>query len=193
MDQKQLYESMIDYTSKFFCEKMKKTVNAVECCICLEIEFGVKLPNCNHSCCPKCYYKLYYGYLSDVFYSNHPCPIAPEKPIYPYLNAIANLEIFNNLINTDVEKDWFTTEKDWFISENEDLYNCVKKSEYVDYLDMNVKKWFENNAQLAQYENAVLQYELDSIKYSDEHIIYSELREEEIENNIQNKCPLCRL
>ena len=178
------------------CEKMEKTENEVECCICLEIEFGVKLPNCNHFVCPKCYYKLYYGYLSDAFYSNNPCPIAPQKPIYPYLNVIANLEIFHNLINKDTvkdDKDWFVTEKDWFISENEDLYNCVKKSECVDYVDMNVKKWFENNAQLAQYENDVLQYDLDNIKYSNQQLIYSELCKEEIENNMQNKCPMCRL
>lgn len=187
---------VMNFEIQVICENMEKTENEVECCICLEIEFGVKLPNCNHSVCPTCYYKLYYGYLSDEFYSNNPCPIAPQKPIYPYLNVIENLEIFHNLINKDkvkelciTDKDWFITEKDWFISENEDLYNCVKKSEWVDYVDMNVKEWFENNVQLAQYEIDVLQYELDNIKYS----IYSELCEEERENNIQNKCPMCRL
>ena len=139
---------------------------------------------------------IYYGYLSDAFYSNNPCPIAPQKPIYPYLNVIANLEIFHNLINKDTvkdDKDWFVTEKDWFISENEDLYNCVNKSESVDYVDMNVKKWFENNVRLAQYEIDVLEYELDNINYSNQQLIYFELSGEERENNIQNKCPMCRL
>jgi hypothetical protein len=183
----------MNFEIQIICEQMEKTENEVECCICLEIEFGVKLPNCNHFVCPKCYYKLYYGYLSDAFHSNNPCPVAPQKPIYPYLDVIANLEIFHNLINKDMDKDWFVTEKDWFISENEDLYNCIKKSECVDYVDINVKKWFENNAQLAQYENDVLQYELDNIKYSNQQLIYSELCKEEIENNTQNRCPMCRL
>lgn len=176
----------IEIMTEIISECMVKEDN-IECCVCLNFHWGVKLPNCNHFICPKCYYKLYYGYVSETFYTNNPTPIYPEKPTYPYINISQNSEIYNNLTDDD-------TYKDWFINENEDLYNCVKiNSEYIDNLNNNVKKWFEKNEVIIRYENDLLQHEVNYKKYSDEIDIYSDLLKEEKENNTQNKCPLCRL
>jgi hypothetical protein len=76
----------------------------------------------------------------------------------------------------------------------EDLYNCIKvKTEFVDNINNNLLQWFENNELIIKYENDLLQYELNYKKYSNEINIYSVLLKEEKENNIKNKCPLCRL
>jgi uncharacterized UPF0160 family protein len=176
----------IEIISEIVSEDMVKEDN-IECCVCMEFHWGVKLPNCNHFICPKCYYKLYYGYVSDIFYTNNPIPIYPEKPIYPYVNISQNLEIYNNLIEDDIYMDWF-------INDNKDLYNCIKvKSEFVDNINNNLLQWFENNELIVKYENDLIQYELNYKKYSNEMDIYSVLLEEEKENNIKNRCPLCRL
>lgn len=175
----------LELMSKTVTEDMIKQDN-IECCVCMDFQWGVKLPNCNHFICSKCYYKMYYGYIKDRFYTNNPRPIYLEKPTYPYINKNQNLEIYNTL--TDDE-----TYKDWFVNDNEDLYNSIKiNSEFVDQLDSNIKRWFENEL-VTKYENDLLQYELSYKKYSDETVVYLDLLEEERENNIKDICPLCRL
>ena len=42
-----------------------------ECCVCLNFHWGVKLPNCSHYICPKCYYRIYNGYISCDFHSEN--------------------------------------------------------------------------------------------------------------------------
>lgn len=192
--QKEVDEDYIERYVNALYDKMDKKIDN-ECCVCYEIKLGIKLPNCNHYVCTTCHYKLYNGYLGENFYIINPRPIKPQTPVYPYLNITANSEIYHALIiNNSPEKDWFTTEKDWFIEENEDLYNCVKtNSEYANYVDPIIKRWFENNEQLLKYENDSTQYELDNIKYRDEYSVYCDLCEEERTKNIQGRCPLCRL
>ena len=176
----------IEFMTTIVTEDMVKEDN-IECCVCMEFHWGVKLPNCNHFICPKCYYKMYYGYISHKFYANNPRPIYPEKPTYPYTITSKNTEIYDTLTSDD------TYYKKWFINENEDLYNCIKLKEFVDNININVLQWFQNNELITKYENDLLQYELNYKKYNDEMDIYSNLLEEEEENNIQNTCPLCRL
>jgi hypothetical protein len=179
-------ENEIEIMSKIISESMVKEDN-IECCVCMDFHWGVKLPNCNHFICPKCYYKMYYGYISNTFYANNPIPIYPEKTSYPYININQNLEIYNTLTNDG-------NYMDWFINENEDLYNCIKRNEdFVDNIDINIKKWFDKNELIIKYENDLLQYELIYKKYTDEMDIYCNLVKEEKQNNIKNTCPLCRL
>jgi hypothetical protein len=97
---KSLEDFEIEIMSKIVSEDMVKEDN-IECCVCMEFHWGVKLPNCNHFICSKCYYNLYYGYVSDIFYTNNPIPIYPKKPTYPYVNTSKNLEIYNNLIEDE--------------------------------------------------------------------------------------------
>ena len=175
----------LEIHSEIVSEQMIKEDN-IECCVCMDFHIGVKLPNCNHFICKKCYYVMYYGYIRDTFYINNPRPNYPEKPVYPYTNVSQNLEIYNNLMRDD-------TYADWFINENEDFYNCVKtNSEFVNDVNNNIKKWFMSNELIMKYENDLLQYELNYKKYSDEMDIYCNLLEEERENNIKDSCPLCR-
>jgi hypothetical protein len=183
---KRLEEDEIEIFSEIVTEDMVKEYN-IECCVCMEFYWGVKLPNCNHFICRKCYYKMYYGYISCKFYANNPRPIYPEKPTYPYIITSQNTEIYHTLTSGD-------TYKEWFINENEDLYNCIKlKSEFVDNINNNVLQWFQNNELIIKYENDLLQYELNYKKYCDEMDIFCNLRKQEKENNIKNSCPLCRL
>ena len=176
----------IEIMSKIVSEDMVKEDN-IECCVCMEFHWGVKLPNCNHFICPKCYYIMYYGYVSDDFYANNPSPIYPEKPSYPYTITSQNTEIYDTLTNAD-------TYKEWFINENEDLYNCIKlKSEFVDNINNTILQWFQNNELITKYENDLIQYELNYKKYWVEQDIYSNLLKKEKNNNINNNCPLCRL
>jgi len=192
---KSLEDTIAEFMSHHVSENMIKEDN-IECCVCMNFHWGVKLPNCNHFICPKCYYTMYYGYVSDDFYANNPHPTYTEnqKPTYPYINVSQNLQIYNNLTDD-------AAYLDWFINENEDLYNCIKNNEkFVDNVNANVKKWFETNDvitkydnDLLQYENDLPQYELKFKKYINEMEIYNSLIEEERENNIQSCCPLCRL
>lgn len=171
--------------SEFVSDMVKE--DNIECCVCLNFDWGVKLPKCNHFICPICYYKLYYGYVGDDFYNNNPNPISPKKPDYPYINTNQNSEIYNNLTDDD-------SYKDWFINENEDLYNCVKiNSEFVNNINNNIKKWFEKNELIIKYEIDLIEYELNSKKYNDEIDIYNNLIKKEKNNNIKKICPLCRL
>lgn len=171
--------------------------NNIECCVCLNYHWGVKLPNCNHFICPKCYYKLLYGYISEDFRRKNPKPKYPErpkKPAYPYENKDKNNEIFYSITRDD-------TYLEWFINENEDLYNSVKlNTEFVEDLDTHLKCWFENNEIIKQWENDLIKYENDDLKkyekYLEQYYIdrdeYDELYDEEKEYNSQRICPLCR-
>ena len=159
----------------------------IECCICLNYHWGVKLPNCNHFICPKCYYKLFNGYISDEFYSKNTEPKYPEKPIYPYQNKDKNKDIFYSITEDD-------TYLEWFVVENEDLYNSVKlNSEFVDKLDVELKKWFENNKNIKQYEDELIQYNKNVEQFNNDIEEYNELYSQEKEDNSKQICPLCRL
>ena len=158
----------------------------IECCVCLNFHWGVKLPNCSHFICPKCYYKIYYGYISSDFHNNNIEPKSPKKPIYPYKNPDVNKELFNDITNDN-------TFLEWFISENEDLYNSVKmNSEFVDNLDVKLKFWFENNELIKKYESEMIKYENDLDTYNTDIEDYNENYEEEKVANSQRICPLCR-
>jgi hypothetical protein len=159
----------------------------IECCVCLDFRWGVKLPNCNHYVCAKCYYKIYNGFISSDFYSEHPSPKRPESPIYPYKNQDENKEIFYSITNDDTYLEWFT-------NENEDLYNSLKiNTEFVEDIDINLKTWFKNNELLKQYDNDLIKYKNDLNKYDGDSLRYDYLYEDEKEYNSQKICPLCRL
>jgi hypothetical protein len=159
----------------------------IECCICLNYHWGVKLPNCSHFICPKCYYKLFNGYISEEFYSKKSEPKYPEKPIYPYQNKDKNKDIFYSITEDD-------TYLEWFIDENEDLYKSVKlNSEFVDNLDVKLKRWFEHNKDIKQYENDLIQYNKNIEQFNNDIEEYNELYAQEKEANSQKICPLCRL
>jgi hypothetical protein len=155
----------------------------IECCVCLNYHWGVKLPNCNHFICPKCYYKIYNGYVSSNFYCENSEPEYPEKPSYPYKNKDKNKEIFYSITEDD-------RYLEWFIDENEDLYNSVK---FEDNLDVKLKKWFETNKYIKQYENDLIQYNKHVEQFNNDIEEYNELYAQEKEDNSQQLCPLCRL
>lgn len=159
----------------------------IECCVCLNYHWGVKLPNCDHYICPKCYYRIYNGYISSIFHDENPQPKRPDKPIYPYENQDKNKEIFYTITNNELHLEWF-------IHDNEDLNNLVKmNSEYVVNLDVNLKTWFENNELIKIYENDLIQYENSLEQYYLDMDDYNENCEEEKNNNAKQLCPLCRL
>jgi hypothetical protein len=171
--------------SNVISKKMVKKYDS-ECCVCLEIGTCVKLENCDHYLCPICYYKLRYGFVRDKFYINNPYPNRPVKPNYPYINVNENIKIFKSLTNDN-------TYLDWFVNENQDLYNCIKTNEdFVCNVDKEIKKWFEDNGIIKNYEDDIIQYELNYEKYNNDMDNYSMLLEEERENNIICTCPLCR-
>jgi hypothetical protein len=125
--------------------------------------------------------------VSSRFYIENPKPNHPEKPIYPYQNKDKNKEIFYSITEDD-------TYLEWFIDENEDLYNSVKlNTEFVDNLDVKLKKWFENNEIIEKYENDLIQYKKDVEQYYNDIEEYDELYSQEKEDNSQKLCPLCRL
>jgi hypothetical protein len=164
----------------------------IECCVCLNFHWGVKLPNCSHFICPKCYYRIYNGYISCDFHSENLNPEEPKEPIYPYQNRDINKEIFKSITNNNIYLNNIYLE--WFIDDNEDLYNSVKmNSEFVDKLDVKLKLWFENNELLKQYENDILQYKNLLEQYNIDIETYNEKYEAEKDDNAQKICPLCRL
>jgi hypothetical protein len=159
----------------------------IECCVCLDNHWGVKLPNCNHFICPKCYYKIYNGYISSKFSYKNPKPKCPREPIYPYKNQDKNKEIFYSITNNE-------TYLEWFVDENQDLYNSVKlNTEFVDNLDVNLKKWFQNNQDIKKYEEDLIKYKNDLEQFYIDIDKYNEIYEEEKEYTSQKICPLCRL
>ena len=186
----------IDTMSKIYTECMVKEDN-IECCVCLEFNWGVKLPNCNHYICSKCYYKIYYhGYVEDYFYTNNPKPIRIEKinePTYPYQNNTQNLELYNNLTRED-------TYKEWFINHNKELYECIKNNneDFIN-IDIKLKQWFETDEKIKMYENELMKYDIDYkdylIKYEKWSIYikkYNILLENHRKTNCKKSCPLCR-
>ncbi len=160
----------------------------IECCVCLNIQRGVKLPNCDHYLCIKCYYKIYNGFISEKFKYNNPKPKLLTKNLdYPYKNVNENEEIFNNITNDK-------TFLEWFINENEDLYNSIKmNSEFVEDVNNEIKIWFEKNENIKKYENDLIKYNDDNIKYDKDLNDYNILYDDEKEYNSQKICPLCRL
>lgn len=183
-----IYLNIEDYFDDFIKE------DNIECCVCLESDWGVKLPKCNHFICPKCYYKLYYGFISDDFYKNNPYPNypkMPEKPLYPYLNPDENLQIYLKLSNND-------DLKEWFIEQQEDLYECYK-SNNVEIANINMKEWFDTNEIIKKHEDNILSYNVEFKKYQDNYVLYQkQLKNYEIRkikekiNNCKSTCPLCR-
>lgn len=158
----------------------------IECCVCLNYHWGVKLPNCNHFICPKCYYKIYNGFISNYFLSENIEPIYPETPIYPYKNKDTNKDIFYGITEDDKYLEWF-------IDENEDLHNSIKiNSVFVENINDELKCWFENNELIKQYENDLIQYKNDMEQYNIDIEKYNYMYKEEKEYNAQQKCPLCR-
>jgi len=159
----------------------------IECCVCFNYHWGVKLPNCDHFICPKCYYKIYNGYISSDFCDTTHEPLYPEPPIYPYQNKDHNYEIYLGITNDD-------TYLEWFVNENEDLYNSVMlNSEFIDDLDCKIKNWFETDDLLKQYNENILKYKNELATWDDAINDYNEKYDEEKENNAHQKCPLCRL
>jgi hypothetical protein len=182
--------------SEIVSQNMIKQDN-IECCICLEFDWGVKLPNCSHYICSECYFKLYhYGYVEDTYYIYNQKPIQPKSPvypIYPYINVDENIKIYNELTDDD-------TFQEWFINNNEDFYNCIKLNEFVDDVDINIKLWFVTNEKIKNYNNDLIQYNIeyekyyiDCEKYRIDNKKYELLLEIERKNNCIRKCPLCRL
>jgi len=161
----------------------------IECCVCLNFHWGVKLPNCNHFICPKCYYKIYHGFISSKFYRENPEPhySYDEKPIYPYQNVDKNREIFNTITNDPKFLEWF-------VNDNEDLYNSIKtNSDFVDNIDANLETWFKNNDLIQKYNDNLINYKNKVKQFHIDLEEYNELYEEEKECNSKQLCPLCRL
>lgn len=159
----------------------------IECCVCLNCHWGVKLPNCNHFICPKCYYKLFYGYISNDFYIRNPVPKHPEKPMYPYGDQDLNKKVYES-ITTD------NTHLEWFMYENEDLYNSVMlNTEFVQDIDIRLKYWFRNNENIKHFENNCIQYKKDCMQYDKDYIAFNLKIQNEKNQSMQKRCPLCRL
>lgn len=160
----------------------------IECCVCLNYHWGVKLPNCNHLTCPTCYYIIYEGYISNEFYSKNHQPKFIEEPLYPYRDKNKNKEIFYSITQDE-------TYLEWFVDDNEDLYKSIKmNTEFVVDLDIELKSWFENNEVIKQYKRDLKQYRKNRVLenfYADSEKYY-ESRYQERERNTQKKCPLCR-
>jgi len=166
----------------------------IECCVCLEFYWGVKLPNCNHFICPKCYLKMYDGFISDDFYKNNPYPNHPKMPkvpMYPYLIPDENLKIY-----TKISKE--SDLKEWFVEQQEDLYECYKYHNY-EFANSNMKIWFDTNELIKKYEDSLLIYNIELLKYQDDNVLYKtqiknyEMKKQiEKRNNCKMKCPLCR-
>lgn len=176
---------------EFFTKDMVKRDN-VDCCVCFELHWGVKMPNCEHFICPKCFITMNTGYISSDFHDKHPKPEEPKepKPKYPYEDKEKNRVLFQSITNDE-------RYLKWFVCENEDLYNSVKiKSEFVETIDDDLKSWFENNELIEQYYYDLSKYERKyehkMNKYYVEIRKYGILYEMEQNKNSQRKCPLCR-
>jgi hypothetical protein len=167
----------------------------IECCVCYENHWGVKLTNCDHFICPKCYYKIYYyGYLSSEFINENSKPIDPERPkepIYPFVPEKLEV-IYNELTNNDKYKSWF-------ILSNEELYDHIVFNDYKCKMERNIINWFQTNNELKIYEEDKNKYKLACKEYQSKLDIFCEemeeyrsKEEEEREQNCIRSCPLCR-
>jgi hypothetical protein len=184
----------IAYMSELYTEDMIKK-DDIECCVCYENHWGVKLPNCDHFICPKCYYKIYHhGYLSSEFINENSKPVGPERPkepLYPFIPE--NLEvIYNELTNNDKYESWF-------ILSNEELYDHIVFNDYKSKIDRNIINWFQTNNELKIYEEDKNKYKLAYKEYQTNHDIFCEeieeyrcREEEERQQNCSKLCPLCR-
>lgn len=192
---------LIDPDSKIddYTDGMIKQDN-IECPICLENFWGVKLPNCEHYICGRCYYKMYNGFLSQTFMEKNQKPTSPKllkAPEYPYsiklLGEKKLKEIYDKLSSDE-------TFKSWFINENEELYNAIKlNSVYVEDLEENIKNWFLDNKKLKEHEDNLKNYNIEKkenydlwSKYYEESRNYYQRENNELNNNRRECCPFCR-
>ena len=184
----------IEFMSELYTEDMIKE-DDIECCVCYENHWGVKLPNCDHLICPKCYYKIYhYGFLSYEFINENSQPVGPERPketIYPFIPEKLEL-IYDELTNNDKYKSWF-------INSNEELYEHIKFYDYKCNIDSNIINWFQTNNELKIYEEDKNKYKLVCKEYQSKLDIFCEemeeyrsREEEERQQNCGRMCPLCR-
>ena len=188
-------DSYLDY----YTDCMIKQDN-IECPICLDNFWGVKLPNCQHYICGSCYYKIYNGFLSQQFIENIQKPIRPKILTdinYPYnIKEIGKKkleEIYDNLSSDE-------TYKNWFIEDNEELYSAIKlNSEYVEELQENVKNWFLDNKKIKEYDDNFQKYFIEQkennelwVKYLEEYSVYEEKKRHELLKNSSMRCPFCR-
>ena len=181
--------------------------DAIECPICFETRWGVRLPNCLHFICAKCYYTIYKGFVSEKFKQGCPEPVEPEAPPYrqipeyPYTYNKEELEVIFN--NFKIKSDF----REWFISENKDLYISLKRNTvYVENIENVIKEWFCNDEKINLYNKSIKSYkdnkkEYDKLwsnyriqydKYLKELEEYNEFLEYEEEYNSKKCCPLCR-
>jgi len=199
-------ESIIEYETSGMVRE-----DAIECPICFEIRWGVRLPNCSHFICAKCYYTIYKGFVSEKFKQEHPEPIEPEAPPnrefpeYPYICNKKELKVIFNSFGIKSEFEG------WFIDENEDLYISNKRNtEYVEDLDDVIKDWFRNDEKIILYEKMLKKYKdskeeynklytklydkccKDYDKYVEELHEYKLLLDYEKKCNSNQSCPLCR-
>ena len=167
----------------------------IECCVCYENHLGVKLPNCDHFICPKCYYKIYhFGFLSSEFINENSKPVGPERPkepIYPFVSEKLEV-IYNELTNNEKYKYCF-------INSIEDLYEHIIFNDYKCNIEIIIINWFQTNNELKIYEEDKNKYKLDYEEYRSKIAIFCEemeeyrSREEEERNlNCSKLCPLCR-
>ncbi len=204
---KDIYNIHVEYGSKYVTETMEKKDN-IDCCVCLEHRWGVKLPNCDHYLCRKCYFIIFYeGPMIDYNeIENYNKPVKPPQPtpikppIYPYTKNELR-EIYSQLTD-DIDN------IEWFVNENKDLYICIMENEYVSEIKDSVKNWFVNDERMVKYNNDLDEWKQLFAKYkieynnyleSDEYKIYCE-ELEELERYIEDckqesinpVCPLCR-
>jgi len=190
-------EMTIEFMSELYTENMIKE-DDIECCVCYENHWGVKLPNCDHFICPKCYYKIYhYGFLSSEFINANSEPIGPKRPkepIYPFTPEKLEI-IYDELTNNDKYKTFF-------VNSNSELYEHIIFNDYKCNIDSNIIKWFQTNNELKIYEEDKNKYKLAYEAYSEyktkldifceEIEEYRSREEEERQQNCGRMCPLCR-
>jgi hypothetical protein len=83
---------------------------------------------------------------------------------------------------------------EWFVDENQDLYNSVKlNTEFVDNLDVNLKKWFQDNEDIKKYEKDLINYKNDLEQFYINIDHYNKFYNKEKIYNSKKCCPLCRL
>ena len=195
-------EWQMGVVAEYNCEKdgMERKED-VECCCCLNVLSCVKLPNCDHFICPKCYHKIYHGFISNDFYHINRRPVfGQENPEYPYKNADENTEIYNRLnentvlnVDIDIQKSMY---EDWFIHSNEDLYTSI--NEERDFLEefvktkpyetlLNIKDWFENDKKIKKYEEDLIKFHVDYKLFEENSDLYERLCEENRKNNCVKK------
>lgn len=202
------------------CEKVKEEIiidyetsdmireDAIECPVCFDTRWGVRLPNCSHFICSRCYYTIYKGFMPEKFKQGRLEPIEPEQPKYTsipeYPYSYCNKKVLKDIFDSFGINDDF---KEWFVNENKDLYISIKKNTvYVEDIDDVIKEWFQNDEKINLYKNMMKiykdskkeydklwrNYHIEYEKYLKELEEYNEFLEYEKEMNIKKRCPLCR-